>query len=130
MLLKNYSKWIVVAGALAIWTIKFFIRPFLHIPDALKPIAGIAPNLIGSFLLPFCACWFLQKYFRLQNLQQLKTICWFGLMLVVINEYLQLIPFFGRTFDYFDILFSFIGVGIGYYIFARLLIKSSSLEQA
>lgn len=126
MTLKNYSKWIVICGTILIWAIKFILRPFQLIPDVLKPFTGVAPNLIGSFLLPFGACWFFKKYFGLQNLQQLKITCWFGLILVVINEYLQLIPFFGRTFDYFDILFSFVGVSMGYYIFGKLMIKTSS----
>lgn len=129
MILKNYSKWIVTAGTLTIWSIKFIIRPFVHVPDMLKPFTDVAPNLIGTFLLPFVACWFLQKYFRLETLRQLKITCWVGLVLVIINEYLQLIPFFGRTFDYLDILFSFVGTGIGYYTFAKLMARSSSQEQ-
>jgi len=121
MQLKLFSRWIVITGTLMIWTVKFFVRPFIHIPSELKPLFGIAPNLIGSFLLPFGACWFFQRFFRLQNIQDLRITCWFGLLLVVINEYVQLIPVFGRTFDYLDILSSFVGVMFGYLAFAGLL---------
>jgi glycopeptide antibiotics resistance protein len=55
----------------------------------------------------------------------LKITCTFGLLLVIINEYLQLIPVFGRTFDYLDIFASFLGASIGYIVFARLMFAFS-----
>ncbi|MEP6512404.1 MAG: hypothetical protein ABJA79_00950 [Parafilimonas sp.] len=119
--LKTYSRWIVIEGTLLIWIVKFIVRPFMYIPEFFKPMIGISPNLIGSFLLPFSACWLFQKYFRLHTIADLKITCWFGLLLVIINEYLQLIPFFGRTFDPLDILASFAGVYMGYYFFSRLM---------
>ncbi len=121
MRLRKISKWTVIAGTLIIWAIKFIIRPFVHISTSVKPFVGLAPNLIGSFLLPFGACWLFQKFFRLQTTKDLSITCFFGLLLVIINEYLQLIPFFGRTFDYLDILASVVGVCMGYLIFARLM---------
>lgn len=125
MQLKNISRWTVIVGTLLIWTVKFIIRPFMHIPDFWKPMLGIMPNLIGSFLLPFGACWMFQWMFGMRTIRELKIACWFGLVLVVINEYLQLIPFFGRTFDYLDILSSFIGVGLGYLAFAALMLRTA-----
>jgi hypothetical protein len=119
--LKNYSRLVVISGTLLIWTIKFLIRPFDLYSEWLSPVVGFAPNLIGSFLLPFGAYWFFKKYFLLRDMYDLKITCWFGLMLVIINEYLQLIPIFGRTFDYLDILASFTGVYVGYIVFARLM---------
>lgn len=111
----------VIVGTLLIWTIKFVIRPFFHIPHELKALVGFAPNLIGSFLLPFGACWFFQRFFKLKTEADLRFTCGFGLLLVIINEYLQLIPVFGRTFDYLDILFSVVGVFFGYFVFARYM---------
>lgn len=113
----------VIAGTLLIWSIKFIIRPFVHIPHVWKPLAGFAPNLIGSFLLPFGACWFFQRFFRLQTNADLNFTCCFGLLLVIINEYLQLIPVFGRTFDYLDIISSVLGVFLGHLVFARLMVS-------
>ena len=127
MYLKNISKWVVIAGTLLIWAIKLIIRPHIHIPHALKPLVGFAPNLIGSFLLPFGACWFFQRFFRLQTQADLTFTCSFGLLLVIINEYLQLIPIFGRTFDYLDIFSSVIGVFCGHLVFGRLM--SSQVTQ-
>lgn len=121
MYLKKVSKWVMITGTLLIWTIKFFIRPFVHIPAAIKPFVGLAPNLIGSFLLPFGACLFFGQFFRLQTQKDLAFICSFGLLLVIINEYLQKIPFFGRTFDYLDIFSSLIGVVIGHVVFSRMM---------
>lgn len=125
MHIKQLSKRVVICGTLLIWMIKFVIRPFVHIPHGLKAIVGVTPNLIGSFLLPFGACWMFQRFFRLQTTSDLRFTCSIGLLLVIINEYLQLIPVFGRTFDYLDILFSFVGVLIGYQVFAKIQASAS-----
>ena len=129
MPLKRISKQIMIIGTLLIWMIKFLIRPFVHIDATFKPLIGLAPNLIGSFLLPFGACWFFQRFFRLENDRDLNITCCFGLLLVVINEYLQLIPIFGRTFDYLDILSSVIGVFFGHLSFRRLMIRYAVIPQ-
>lgn len=126
MQLKSVSKWIVITGTLLIWTVKFIIRPFIHVPDAMKPLVGFLPNLIGSFLLPFGACWFFQRYFKLQTPADLTYTCSFGLLLVIINEYLQLIPAFGRTFDYLDIFSSVVGVFCSHLVFAKLMLSQVS----
>jgi len=121
MNLKTTSKRIVIAGTLLIWAVKFIVRPFVHIPHAIKPLVGLAPNLIGSFLLPFGACWFFRRFFRLQTQADLIFTCSFGLLLVIINEYLQRIPIFGRTFDYLDIFSSVVGVFCGHLVFGKLM---------
>lgn len=123
MPLKQISRNVMIVGTLLIWSIKFLVRPFVHIDSSFKPFIGLAPNLIGSFLLPFGACWFFQRIFRLETEIDLNITCCFGLLLVVINEYLQLIPFFGRTFDYLDILSSVIGVFLGHLYFRKLMVK-------
>jgi glycopeptide antibiotics resistance protein len=46
-----------------------------------------------------------------------------GFGMLVINEYLQLIAVFGRTFDYFDIFFSFAGLSLSYFVYGRLMRK-------
>jgi glycopeptide antibiotics resistance protein len=124
--LKSYSRIVVISGTLIIWLIKFLIRPFDLYADWLTPFIGFAPNLIGTILLPFGAYWLFKKYFLLRNNFDLKITCAVGLLLVIINEYLQLIPVFGRTFDYLDIFASFLGTSIGYIIFARLMLVFSS----
>jgi hypothetical protein len=121
MYLKTVSKWTMIVGTLLIWTVKFIVRPFIHIPHGIKPLVGLAPNLVGSFLLPFGACLFFQRFFRLQSSSDLTFTCSFGLLLVTINEYLQMIPLFGRTFDYLDIFSSVVGVFCGHLVFARLM---------
>jgi len=119
--LTNVSRLIVISGTLMIWAIKFVIRPFHLYAEWLTPAVGVAPNFIGSFLLPFGACWLFRKYFLLRDVNDLKLTCWFGLLLVIINEYLQLVPIFGRTFDRLDILASFSGVYFGYSAFAKMM---------
>ena len=127
MELKRISKRFVIIGALIIWSIKFGFRPLIDWDQPMKFILGIAPNLLGSFLIPFGACWFFSgknflvaRIFRIQSLNDLRLVCMLGFGMLVINEYLQLIPFFGRTFDYFDILFSITGLMISYFVFAKI----------
>lgn len=122
--LKNYSRSVVISGTLLIWIIKFLVRPWHLYSDDLTDVVGFAPNLIGSFLLPFGAYWLFRQFFLLRDTNDLKITCWFGLLLVIINEYLQLIPLFGRTFDTLDILASFAGVYVGYIVFGKVMATS------
>ena len=129
--LKKISKRIVIIGALFIWTVKFGIRPFFIFDLPVKFFLGIAPNLMGSFLIPFGAYWFFNeryflvaRIFHIRSFADLRSVCLVGFGLLVINEYLQLIPFFGRTFDFFDILFSLVGLTISYFVFSRLYYKA------
>ena len=132
MELKQISKWSVIAGTLLIWTIKFIIRPLHLLDEPGSFFLGIAPNLFGSFLIPFGAYWFfsgrnymLARIFRLQNVYDLRLVCILGFGLLVVNEYLQLIPVFGRTFDFNDILFSSVGLLASYFVFGKLQIAKS-----
>jgi hypothetical protein len=127
MQLRSYCKWMVIIGILLIWIIKFGIRPHVHLDPSVKFIAGIAPNFFAAFLIPFAAYWlythslfFNGSLMRFDFFSNTKIVCLFGFSLAVINEYLQLIPVFGRTFDYFDIVFSAAGLIFSYYWFTTL----------
>jgi glycopeptide antibiotics resistance protein len=130
MRLHVYSKWLVITGAIIIVMVKFIVRPYMPISPFFQPVVDVLPNLIGSFLMPFGACWFLKKLFIPRTFKDLQTICLLGLILLIINEYLQLIPVFRRTFDYLDILFSFVGILLGYVVFARLLVTAQLRKPA
>lgn len=126
MELKHISKWFVISGALVIWLIKFIIRPLHLFDEPLKFFLGIAPNLFGSFLIPFAAYWFfsgrnflLARVFRIQSAYDLRLVCLLGFGMLVVNEYLQQIPFFGRTFDYNDILCSSVGLLFSCFVFGK-----------
>lgn len=127
MELKQTSKKIFIIGTLVIWTIKFIVRPLHLFDEPAKFFLGIAPNLFGSFLIPFAAYWFFSgrnflvaRIFRIQSMYDLRLVCLMGFGMLIINEYLQLIPFFGRTFDYNDILFSSIGLMASYFAFSKI----------
>lgn len=127
MELKQISKWAVIAGTLVIWLIKYLVRPLYPYNDMFRFFLNIAPNLLGSFLIPFGACWFfagrqfwVARVFRLHSVYDLRIVCLLGFVLLVINEYLQRIPVFGRTFDPFDIISSFIGLAVSYVVFGKL----------
>ena len=127
MELKQTSKWFVVIGILIIWIIKFFIRPIHSFDETARFFLNIAPNLLGSFLIPFGAYWFFSgrnflvaRIFRIECSYDLRLVCALGFGMLVVNEYLQLIPFFGRTFDYYDIVFSSVGLLVSYFVFGRL----------
>lgn len=126
--LKAFSKKTVIGGTLLIWLIKYGIRPYAGVQEPLNFLLGIAPNFLGSLLIPFGACWFfggrdfaVARLFRTRNMAEVRLVCLLGFLLLVVNEYLQKIPLFGRTFDYFDILFSASGLMLAYYVFARKL---------
>jgi len=132
---REISKRVVITGTLLIWLIKYGIRPLLPGNEAVTFFLYIAPNLLGSFLIPFGACWFfagrdfrVARIFRIRNYFELGKVCTLGFLMLVINEYLQRIPFFGRTFDVYDILFSAVGLGIAYFVYSRWLITRSVAE--
>ena len=127
MELKRISKRLIIAGTLLIWSIKFIIRPLGHFEDPARFFLGIAPNLFGSFLIPFGAYWFfcgrnfwVARIFRIQTAYDLRLVCMMGLGMLIVNEYLQLIPFFGRTFDFYDIFFSLVGLLTSYFVFSKI----------
>jgi hypothetical protein len=127
MELKQVSKRLVLTGAILILAIKFIIRPLYLVDDSVKFFLGIAPNLFGSFLVPFGVYWFfcrsgfsIARIFKIQSPYDLRIVCLIGLGLLIINEYLQLIPYFGRTFDYFDIAFSAVGLTTAYFVFGKI----------
>lgn len=127
MELKQISKWSVISGTLVIWLIKFGIRPYYDFGEPTTFLLGTAPNLLGSFLIPFGAYWFfsgreffLARIFRIQSHAELRTVCLLGFAMLVVNEYLQLVPYFGRTFDYFDIMFSAFGLSASYFVFGKI----------
>ena len=125
--LKQISKWFVIVGTLLIWAIKFVIRPLHLFDEPLKFFLGISPNLFGSFLIPCGAYWFFSgrnfwvaRIFRIQSAYDLRLVCVLGFGMLVVNEYMQLIPFFGRTFDVNDIIFSSVGLILSYFAFGRI----------
>jgi hypothetical protein len=127
MELKLTCKKIVIIGTLLIWAIKFIIRPLHVFEEPIKFFLGVAPNLFGSFLIPFGAYWFfsgknflLARIFRIRSAYDLRLVCLMGFVMLIVNEYLQLIPFFGRTFDYYDIISSFVGLAAAYFAFVKI----------
>ena len=105
--------------------LKTFIRPYyLHAPEALIFLMGIFPNLAGSFLLPVGITMFEKGMFIFFDAKMIIVYCVTCFAALVANEYLQLIPFFGRTFDYFDILASMAGILIGYYVTTTFFLHS------
>ena len=127
MFLKNWSKYLLIAGILLIWSTKLLIRPYVRIDATFSFLMGVAPNLLGSLLVLFGAYWLFShphilggRLQRVSLFSDMRIVCLTGFLLGVINEYLQRITFFGRTFDYYDILFSAIGLLGGYYFFSVL----------
>ncbi|MEO7982528.1 MAG: hypothetical protein ABI688_00475 [Bacteroidota bacterium] len=119
-----------------IWTIKFIIRPVQLLEGPARFFLNIAPNLLGAFLIPFGAYWFfsgrnflLARVFKIETTYDLRQVCFLGFGMLVINEYLQRIPFFGRTFDYYDILFSSTGLLAAYFVFGKLQSRKSLAYQ-
>jgi glycopeptide antibiotics resistance protein len=126
--MEQNKKWILLIGLCLIALVKFFIRPFITIPSELFLCRDVAPNLISAFLIPFGADLFLKRWVQLIEKRNVLFICAVGLIVITLNELAQLFPVFRRTFDYFDLVFSFIGVSIGYLVFTRYFMCASSKE--
>lgn len=124
-MLEIVSKRVAIFSVLFIWSIKLFIRPYWQQKDFFKFFWGIAPNLIGCFVLPF-GIYLAMRYLRFTiSFLKINVLTGLALVLVFINEAIQLIPFFGRTFDWFDLLFSIVGLLIGYSMFYRQFQKQA-----
>ncbi|WP_462221067.1 hypothetical protein [Ferruginibacter sp.] len=121
MQLKIFCKYTLLTGAVIIEGIKWGIRPYFNFNQPTTFLLGIAPNLLGSFLLPFGCYWLLSKYINLHSDKQLKWFCVVCFCLLIINEVLQLIPVFGRTFDYSDITASLLGLTASYFLCSKYL---------
>lgn len=126
--MRYISKRLVIGGTLLIWAIKFIVRPAQFVSPPFDFVLGIAPNLLGSFLLPFGAYWLgesryikLSRFVQVQSHEGLRQYCYAMFALLVVNEYLQKIPVFGRTFDHFDILFSVTGLLLSYMLISKWL---------
>lgn len=128
--MRQYKRWILLTGLLLIVLVKFIIRPYIAVPASLLIYRDVAPNLISAFLIPFGADLFLKKWVLLVKKTDVLRICLFGLLVITLNEIAQLFPIFKRTFDYFDIVFSLIGVGIGYLVFITYFMCSSEEDNA
>jgi hypothetical protein len=125
MFLKSASKWIVIFSTLMIWVIKLFLRHLSDHAPVTDYFLGVAPNFIGSFSLVFGAYWLFEKYFFLfRSMTDLKLQMALFFLLLVFNELLQKIPYFGRTFDWNDILFSAFGLFLSYRVFGKLYKKT------
>lgn len=101
----------VASGTFFILFVKTFIRPeFAGIHNAETFLMGITPNLLGSFLLPVGLFMFPKTFshtYHIKSLQWFASSCFIALC---INETLQLVPVFGRTFDWNDIMASAFGL--------------------
>jgi hypothetical protein len=127
MPLKQTCKWFVISGAILIWIIKWILRPIGFEGETLRYFLNVAPNLFGSFLIPFGAYWIfsdrnflLARIFRISTPFELRFVCFLGFCMLGFNEYLHRIPFFGRTFDYNDILFSSFGLILSCMLFGKI----------
>lgn len=126
--MQQHKKWILIIGLFLIVLVKFIIRPFVAVPPSLGLYRDVAPNLISAFLIPFGADLFLKRWIQLIDKRSVLWLCIVGLVIISLNEIAQLFPVFRRTFDYFDLVFSLIGVSLGYLVFTRYFISADTKE--
>ncbi len=123
MTTKQFCKYTVLFGAVIIETLKWGIRPNFHFSEPTRFLLGIAPNLLGAFLLPLGCYWLLSRYLDLYDDKQLRLFCVTAFVLLMINEVLQLVPVLGRTFDFNDIAASAIGLTSSYFFSSKFLFR-------
>lgn len=130
-ILKKTSVLIVITGVLLILVVKSFIRPgCVGDPKAIVFLFGIFPNLLGSFLLPVGVFMFEESLFFLHEKSSLALYCFCCFCALVLNEYLQMIPLFMRTFDYYDIIASAIGLAAGFIVTSNIMLQTEHLVYA
>ncbi len=117
---------IFLVGAFIILYDKFYVRHFVHLPNQFNLAKDVAPNLISAFLFPFCVDLFFKRWVQLTNKKSIFHICLVGLIFMIGNELAQLFPIFKRTFDLYDILFSFIGISFGYFVYTRWFLAEAT----
>ncbi len=129
MSLKTFCKYVFISGAILIIIIKLLIRPYFHFIAPLQFFFGIAPNLISAFLFPFVCYWLLGRWINLHQDRQFKLFCISCFAFLLINELFQLMPVFGRTFDYNDILASAVGLSASYFFCSKYLFPKMVPQQ-
>ena len=125
--MRTFCKWTVLSGFLFILFIKFYLRPWGDLEGNARLLCGLAPNFIASFTVPFGAYWLFThaQFFngclmRFPVFSDVRLVLLSGLVLIVINEYFQLLPVFGRTFDYLDLAASVAALPFSWYSFTGL----------
>ena len=114
---------IFIIGALLILIVKFYVRAYLKVPASLALARDVAPNLLSAFILPFGVDLFFKRWIAILNKKTLLQVCLGGLLFLVCNEIAQLFPIFRRTFDFYDILFSCIGIALSYIFYQKYFLK-------
>ena len=134
-MLLYHSRTIFICGTVLILTIKWILRP-IGFEGFLQYLLNVAPNLFGAFLIPFAAFWFfsgrdhfMARVFRIRSSFELRWVCSLGFCMLVVNEFLQKVPVFGRTFDYNDIIFSSLGLFFSCYIFRKIQSRQETSPQ-
>ena len=114
----------LLTGILFLIVLKSFIRPvYQDAPDGIIFLMGILPNLLGSFLLVYGIKVFDRYLYFFYDTNLLRYYCFLCFAALLINEYIQLIPLFLRTFDYFDIAASVVGLTAGYSMIVRSQVR-------
>lgn len=120
--MKRKKITIFLIGAFIILYDKFYLRHYVHLPAQFNLAKDVAPNLISAFIFPFCADLFFKRWVQLTHKKVVFQVCLAGLIFMIGNELAQLFPIFKRTFDLYDILFSFIGISFGYLVYTKWFI--------
>jgi hypothetical protein len=111
---------ISISGAVLVVLVQHLLRLYLHPSGLLAIFLGSAPNLLIGFWFPFSILLRPRVFtkaaygwlFPLWCLGTLLVLCWFEVAM----------PFKGaQTFDYFDILASFVGVMLATLFYYRWL---------
>jgi len=121
--MQKKKQFIFTIGAFFILMVKFYVRAYLKVPSSLALARDVAPNLISAFILPFGIDLFFKRWVAIVNKKSLVQVCLGGLFFLVCNEIAQLFPIFRRTFDFYDILFSCIGIALSYIVYQKYFLK-------
>jgi hypothetical protein len=120
LLFNNPTNAIIAVCWALIILIKFVLRPIYFNDPNFSLLLGIGPNFLASFSGIFIAHKLLQYSFWFNFNVPIKIALLVWWLVAILNEVLQLIPLFGRTFDWLDMLASMFAIPFSYWAYTKI----------
>ena len=109
---RQQAKYVTVISIVIMLAVQYFIRPNYHYFNWIKTGMGCMPNFLSAIFVPAIFFILIEK---IQNRISFKNLLLLHVIIVGMlcsYELLQMITFFGKTFDKLDIISTFAGSAI------------------
>ncbi len=106
---RQKVKYITALSIILMIGLQYFLRPAYHHHNWIKVCMGFLPNLLSAIFLPGICFLMLGNRLPKISLNSLFLLHLVIASLLCIYELLQMVSLFGKTFDYLDLLSTFVG---------------------